>query len=294
MLPEKPYIEDTIVACATGGGVGGINVIRVSGIDAEKIAKKIIGDLPKPRIATYRKFRNKKKEIIDVGLIIFFPSPNSFTGESVVEFHSHGGSMLGELLIDEVVGLGARRAEPGEFSKRAFLNNKIDLIQAEAIADLISCVTPKSARAAVQSLSGTFSELIFELNTKLMNLRLFVEAAIDFPEEEIDFLSDQELINNIELCQELFKSTLDGATSGEILRNGVQVAIVGPPNAGKSSLFNHLAKSDKAIVTDIPGTTRDIFKISVDIDGLQVIFYDTAGIRDNPGDIEAEGIKRTK
>ena len=294
MLPEKPYIEDTIVACATSGGVGGINVIRVSGIDAEKIAKKIIGDLPKPRIATYRKFRNKKNEIIDMGLIIFFPSPNSFTGESVVEFHSHGGLLLGELLIDEIVGLGARRAEPGEFSKRAFLNNKIDLIQAEAIADLISCVTPKSARAAVQSLSGTFSELIFELNTKLMNLRLFVEAAIDFPEEEIDFLSDQELMNNIELCQELFKSTLDGAISGEILRNGVQVAIVGPPNAGKSSLFNHLAKSDKAIVTDIPGTTRDILKISVDIDGLQVIFYDTAGIRDNPDEIEAEGIKRTK
>jgi len=294
MLPEKPYIEDTIVACATGAGIGGINVIRVSGIDTEKIAKKLIGDLPGPRIATYRKFRNKKNEIIDMGLIIFFPSPNSFTGESVVEFHSHGGPLLREFLIDEIVGLGARRAEPGEFSKRAFLNNKIDLIQAEALADLISCVTTKSARAAVQSLSGTFSDLIFELNTKLMNLRLFVEAAIDFPEEEIDFLSDQELMNNIELCHELFKSTLDGATSGEILRNGVQVAIVGPPNAGKSSLFNYLAKSEKAIVTDIPGTTRDILKISVDIDGLQVIFYDTAGIRDNPDEIEAEGIKRTK
>ncbi len=294
MLPEKSYIEDTIVACATGGGIGGINVIRVSGIDAEIIAKKIIGDLPAPRIATYRKFRNKKNEIIDIGLIIFFPSPNSFTGESVVEFHSHGGPLLGELLIDEIVGLGARSAEPGEFSKRAFLNNKIDLIQAEALADLISCVTTKSVKAAVQSLSGTFSGLIFELNTKLTKLRLFVEAAIDFPEEEIDFLSDQELITNIELCQELFKSTLDGATSGEILRNGVQVAIVGPPNAGKSSLFNHLAKSDKAIVTDAPGTTRDILKITVDIDGLQVIFYDTAGIRDNPDEIEAEGIKRTK
>ena len=293
MPNERIYIEDTIVASASGNGSAGVNVIRVSGPDTEDIASILLKSLPEPRIASYTKFQNKKKETIDLGIALYFPAPNSYTGESILELHAHGGSIIGNSIIEEIISLGARQAQPGEFTKRAYLNGKIDLTQAEAVADLINSGTKRSAKAAIQSLTGKFSNLVKSLDEQLTKLRLFVEASIDFPEEDIDFLADEKLIDEISSCNSLYKSLISGASSGEILRNGVRVAIIGLPNAGKSSLLNLLSGSNKAIVTDIAGTTRDILNVSVDIDGILFDFFDTAGYRETPEKIEAEGIKRT-
>ena len=285
---------DTIVAPATPPGVGGIGIVRLSGDDAARIATKMLGDLPAPRQATLKSFRSAEGQEIDHGLALYFPAPNSFTGEDVVELHGHGGPVVLSMLVDAAISLGARRAEPGEFSKRAFLNDRLDLVQAEAIADLIGAGTSQAARAALRSLSGDFSDAVNDLVLKLTRLRVHVEAAIDFPEEEIDFLSDERLRERVEECDAAFAGLQQRATAGRVLRDGFQVVIVGRPNAGKSSLMNRLSGEDTAIVTEVAGTTRDILREHINIDGLAVELVDTAGLRENPGIVEAEGIRRAR
>jgi len=286
--------DDTIVAAATPPGVGGVGVVRISGKKTEYIARTLLGSLPEPRFAAYRVFRNAAGEKLDAGLALYFPAPNSFTGEAVLELHGHGGPFVISHLVDAVVDLGARRAAPGEFSQRAFLNDKLDLVQAEAIADLINAGTSQAARAALRSLSGTFSRAVDALAEQLVRLRMHVEAAIDFPEEEIDFLSDERLLSRLEECASAFTLLQEQAKQGRVLRDGFQVVIVGKPNAGKSSLLNLLSGQDAAIVTEIAGTTRDILREQIDIDGLAVELVDTAGLRENPDRIEEEGIRRAR
>ena len=269
-------------------------MVRLSGPDTEKIARRILGLLPEPRYATWVKMRGPDSELLDTGLALYFPAPSSFTGESVLELHGHGGPVVQSSLVDAAVELGCRRAEPGEFSRRAFLNDKLDLVQAEAIADLIGSGTAQAARAALRSMAGTFSKAVLQLQERLINLRLHVEAAIDFPEEEIDFLSDGELLQKIEACASEFATLKKEASVGRLLRDGFQIIIVGPPNAGKSSLLNLLSGQETAIVTEIAGTTRDILREQIDIDGLAVELIDTAGLRTNPGIVEAEGIRRAR
>ena len=285
---------DTIVASATPPGTGGIGIVRISGDQAERIARSILGSLPEPRTATYRLFSDACGQEIDAGLALYFPAPASFTGESVLELHGHGGPVVLSLLVDAVIALGARQAAPGEFSMRAFLNGKLDLVQAEAIADLINSGTAQAARAALRSLSGTFSASVARLAEQLIRLRLHVEAAIDFPEEEIDFLSDDTLLSRLEECAATFDALLQDARQGRVLRDGYQVVIVGKPNAGKSSLLNLLSGQEAAIVTEIAGTTRDILREQIDVDGLAVELVDTAGLRDDPDRVEEEGIRRAR
>jgi len=285
---------DTIVAAATPPGSGGIGIVRLSGAQTEEIARAMLGSLPEPRTATRRTIRDQHGKKIDAGLALYFPGRASFTGESVLELHGHGGPMLVSMLVDAAVELGARRAEPGEFTKRAFLNDKLDLAQAEAVADLIGSGTQQAARAALQSLSGAFSSAVNALAEQLVRLRMYVEAAIDFPEEEIDFLADAALQQRITECGDAFAILLDQAELGRVLRDGYRVAIVGKPNAGKSSLLNRLSGEEAAIVTEVAGTTRDILREQINIDGLAVELIDTAGLRDNPDRIEKEGIRRAR
>jgi tRNA modification GTPase len=285
---------DTIVAPATPPGTGGIAIVRVSGPDVETIARRVLGSLPEPRTATLRRFRDADGEIVDTGLALYFPAPASFTGESVLELHGHGGPVVVAMLVDAIVGCGARRAEPGEFSRRAFLNGKLDLAQAEAVIDLIGSGTSRAARAALRSLTGEFSRKVRALAEQLVALRMYVEAAIDFPEEEIDFLSDDALQERLEECGAAFGELLAAAQQGRVLRDGFQVVIVGRPNAGKSSLLNLLSGQDAAIVTEVAGTTRDVLREQIDIDGLAVELVDTAGLRDDTDRIEAEGIRRAR
>lgn len=285
---------DTIVSAATPPGTGGVSIVRLSGKDAATIGERMLGELPQPRLASLRRFSGPDGEPIDKGIALYFPAPGSFTGEPVVELHGHGGPLVVSLLVDAAVAFGARLAEPGEFSKRAFLNDKLDLAQAEAIADLIDSGTSQAARAALRSLSGEFSARVNELVALLTDLRVHVEAAIDFPEEEIDFLSDQALLARIEECAAAFETLQKTTAAGRVLRDGYQVVLVGKPNAGKSSLMNRLSGEDTAIVTEIAGTTRDILRENIDIDGLAVELVDTAGLRDNPDTIEKEGIRRAR
>ena len=268
--------------------------MRISGPETERIARAVLGSLPEPRTATYRSFRNPAGEKLDSGLALYFPAPASFTGESVLELHGHGGPVVISLLVDAVVELGARMAEPGEFSRRAFLNGKLDLVQAEAIADLIGSGTAQAARAALRSLSGAFSKRVDALAEQLIRLRMHVEAAIDFPEEEIDFLADDALVERLEECATAFAVLQAEAKQGRVLRDGFQVVIVGKPNAGKSSLLNLLSGQEAAIVTEVAGTTRDVLREQIDIDGLAVELVDTAGLRNDPDRIEAEGIRRAR
>lgn len=285
---------DTIVAAATPAGTGGVGVVRISGPATEAIARRMLGSLPEPRVATVRRFRNAVREPLDEGLALYFPAPASFTGESVLELHGHGGPVPVSMIVDAAVELGARLAEPGEFSKRAFLNGKLDLAQAEAVADLIGSGTEQAARAALRSLTGTFSSAVNALAEKLVRLRMHVEAAIDFPEEEIDFLSDKALVRRLDDCELAFDKLLAQTRQGRLLRDGYQVVIVGKPNAGKSSLLNLLSGQDAAIVTEVAGTTRDVLREQIDIDGLAVELVDTAGLRNDPDRIEAEGIRRAR
>ncbi len=294
-MSDKPdYLHDTIVAAATPAGVGGIGIVRISGPDVPQIAGKMLGGLPPPRVASLREFHDAAGEPIDTGLALYFPAPGSFTGEPVLELHGHGGPVVMALLVDAAVSLGSRQAEPGEFSKRAFLNDRLDLAQAEAIADLIGSGTAEAARAALRSLSGAFSAAVDALQERLIRLRLHVEAALDFPEEEIDFLSDEQLAARIDDCDAAFEALGEGARAGRLLRDGYQVVIVGRPNAGKSSLLNLLSGQEAAIVTEVAGTTRDILREQINVDGLLVELIDTAGLRDNPDQIEAEGIRRAR
>jgi tRNA modification GTPase len=286
--------RDTIAAAATPPGSSGIAVVRVSGPKTPQIAQLILGKVPKPRVATLSDFHGADGDRIDTGIALYFPAPHSFTGEDVLELHGHGGPVPVANLLDTAIALGARRAEPGEFTKRAFLNEKLDLVQAEAVADLVGSGSRQAARAALRSLSGEFSVAIGALQERLVQLRIHVEAAIDFPEEEIDFLADAGLRHAIDECAEAFVVLMWKAQSGSVLRDGYRMVIAGRPNAGKSSLLNCLSGEETAIVTEIAGTTRDILREHIDIDGLSVELVDTAGLRDNPDRIEAEGIRRAR
>jgi len=285
---------DTIVAAATPPGSGAVGIVRVSGDRSERIARRMLGSLPEPRAATYRDFRNAAGERVDAGIALYFPAPASFTGESVLELQGHGGPFVVSLLVDAAIEFGARQAMPGEFSRRAFLNDKLDLVQAEAIADLIGSGTAQAARAALRSLSGAFSKAVEALAEQLVRLRMHVEAAIDFPEEEVDFLSDKMLWRRVDECAQAFDALIASARQGRVLRDGYQVVIVGKPNAGKSSLLNLLSGQEAAIVTEVAGTTRDILREQIDIGGLAVELVDTAGLRDDPDRIEKEGIRRAR
>ncbi len=286
--------KDTIVAAATAPGRGGIGVVRVSGSLVPVIGVEVIGGLPAPRQVSLRQFRGGDGETIDVGIALYFPAPNSYTGDHVLELQGHGGPVLIETLIERVVSLGARRATPGEFTQRAYLNDKIDLAQAEAVADLIDAGSREAARAAMRSLQGEFSARIAALDEALINLRLYVEAAIDFPEEEVDFLADHELVERLDTVRTLFDEVQASARQGRLLRDGMTVVIAGPPNAGKSSLLNRLAGHDAAIVTDIAGTTRDVLRERIDVDGLPLHVLDTAGLRDAGDAVEEEGMRRAR
>lgn len=283
---------DTIAAIATAPGRGGVGIIRVSGGQAQAVAEKILGFIPKPRYAHYTPFKMSDDTVLDEGIALYFPNPHSFTGEDVLELQGHGGPVVLDLLLKEIVALGCRLARPGEFSERAFLNDKLDLAQAEAIADLIDSSSEQAARSALRSLQGEFSNKIQQLLDRLIHIRIYVEAAMDFPEEEIDFLSDGKVAAMLEEVDAQLKSVLQEANQGALLREGMNVVIAGRPNAGKSSLLNALAGNERAIVTDIAGTTRDILKEHIHIDGMPLHIIDTAGLREAPDKVEQIGIQR--
>jgi tRNA modification GTPase len=285
---------DTIAAIATPAGRGGIGVVRLSGPRVSAIAQEILGELPTPRRAALRIFRDANGEMLDGGLALYFPAPTSFTGEDVLELHGHGGPIVMDMILARTLELGARAAAPGEFSQRAFLNDKLDLSQAEAIADLIDSGSTEAARAALRSLQGEFSVAVHSLTDAVSETRMHVEAAIDFPEEEVDFLADRVLrdriVNAIDLCAQITAKARQGA----LLREGMTIVIAGRPNAGKSSLLNNLAGYDAAIVTDIPGTTRDVLRERIHIDGMPLHVADTAGLREEADIVETEGIRRAR
>jgi tRNA modification GTPase len=285
---------DTIVAAATPSGRGGIGVVRISGPKAPELAAVLVGALPAPRHATLARFLDRQGEPIDTGLALFFPAPHSYTGEHVLELHGHGGPQVLQALIERALELGARRARPGEFTERAFLNDKLDLAQAEAVADLIDAGSREAARAALRSLRGEFSAMVRGLTEAVTDLRTYVEAAIDFPEEEIDFLDDAALSGRFRAVEEHFAAVQESARVGRLLHDGMTVVIAGRPNAGKSSLLNRLAGYDAAIVTDIPGTTRDVLRERIHLDGLPLHVLDTAGLREGGDTIETEGMRRAR
>jgi tRNA modification GTPase len=287
-------LTDTIAAIATAPGRAGIGIVRVSGPQVPDIAVALLGALPRPRSAELHVFRDAVGATIDTGLVLYFAAPASFTGEPVLELHGHGGSVVLQLLLSRVLSLGARQARPGEFSERAFLNDKIDLAQAEAIADLIESATAQAARAAIRSLEGAFSTQVHHLVEALVDLRMFVEAAIDFPEEEIDFLADTGLQQRLQRLLAELRTMQEGAAQGQLLRDGMTLVIAGRPNAGKSSLLNALSGRDSAIVTGIPGTTRDVLREQIQLDGLPLHLLDTAGLHASTDPVEQAGMARTR
>jgi tRNA modification GTPase len=285
---------DTIVAAATPPGRGGIGIVRISGPGARAIAEAMLGRPPRPRYATSAAFKDAGGRDIDRGLALWFPGPRSYTGEDVLELHGHGGQVVMDLLVRRAVELGARPARPGEFSERAFLNDKLDLAQAEAIADLIDAGSAQAARAALASLSGEFSREVQGLAAQVMELRVFVEAAIDFPDEDVEFLASAEVQERLGDIAARFDRIRRAANQGRALSEGLSVVIAGRPNAGKSSLLNALAGHEAAIVTGIPGTTRDVLRERIAIDGLPIHVIDTAGLRDTADAVEVEGVRRAR
>ncbi len=284
--------QDTIAAVATPPGRGGVGIVRVSGPLCKQLAQQLLSMTLTPRYAHYLPFLDLQGEVIDEGLAIFFPGPNSFTGEDVLEFQGHGGPMLLDRLLENLLAAGVRLAQPGEFSQRAFLNDKMDLAQAEAIADLIDATSRQAADNALKSLQGVFSQKVHALVDKLIHLRMYVEAAIDFPEEEIDFISDGKVKKDLQTIIKQLAAVKNEAQQGCLMREGMNVVLAGRPNAGKSSLMNALAGYDKALVTEIAGTTRDVLKEHLHIDGMPLHLIDTAGLRETEDLVERLGVER--
>jgi len=284
--------QDTIAAIATPPGNGGVGIIRISGALVTEIAKRLLNKSLIPRHALFTSFIDEQGCIIDSGISLYFPAPASYTGEDILELQGHGGSVVLDMLLRRVLSLGARLANPGEFTERAFLNNKLDLAQAEAVADLIESSTEQSVRSAQKSMQGVFSQQINELVTELTELRIYIEAAIDFVDEEIDFLTDGVVENRIIRLLHSLEKILKTAQQGRLLRDGMTVVLVGKPNAGKSSLLNALTGHEAAIVTEIAGTTRDVLREHIQLDGMPLHIIDTAGLRDSDNLIEKEGMRR--
>lgn len=290
-MPDTLYRQDTIAALATPPGRGGVGIIRVSGPACRAIAEAMLSHLPAPRQAHYGPFRGETT-ILDEGIALYFPGPHSFTGEDVLELQGHGGPVIMDLLLERCVQLGARLARPGEFSERAFLNDKLDLAQAEAIADLIEASSRAAAENALRSLQGEFSHRVHALVQRLIELRIYVEAAIDFPEEEIDFLGDGKVADMLQAVTTELGQVRAAAGQGALMREGMNVVIAGRPNAGKSSLLNALTEQETAIVTAIEGTTRDVLREQIHLDGMPLHIIDTAGLRDTPDAVEKIGVAR--
>lgn len=283
---------DTIAAIATPPGKGGIGIVRVSGPQVRQIMQTLFNKELPPRRAELLPFKNAEGEVLDRGIALFFEAPHSYTGEDVLELQGHGGPVVLDLVLQHVLNLDARRARPGEFTERAFLNDKMDLAQAEAVIDLIESSSEQGVKAAARSLEGEFSKVIQQLLGNLIQIRIYIEAALDFPEEEIDFLSDKQFHGNIASLRKDIENVLATARQGRLLKEGLNVVILGRPNAGKSSLLNRLTGRDSAIVTEIPGTTRDVLREHIHIDGLPLHVIDTAGLRESGDLIEQEGVKR--
>ncbi len=286
-------LKDTIAAVATAPGRGGIGVVRVSGSQAASIAHAVLGVVPAPRHASFKNFLDADGNLIDQGIAIYFPNPHSYTGEDVLELQGHGGSAVLQCLLQRCLSLGARLANPGEFTQRAWLNDKLDLAQAEAVADLIEASTAEATQSAVRSLAGVFSQHIQALRQRLIDLRLYIEACLDFPEEDIDFISQGRVAEKLETIVTELNAVFAGANQGKILREGLHVVLIGQPNVGKSSLLNQLSGEDVAIVTPVAGTTRDTLKSSIHINGVPLHIIDTAGLRETEDEVESHGILRT-
>jgi tRNA modification GTPase len=293
-MPSGEVLRDTIAAIATPPGRGGIGIVRISGPAVARIAKQVVGSLPRPREAAKARFRAADGEPVDEGIALYFPAPHSYTGEEVLELQGHGGPVVMQALLSACVDAGARLADPGEFTRRAFLEGRLDLAQAESVADLIDASSREAARSALRSLSGEFSAAIEALRSQLVELRALTEAQLDFPEEELDALHRDDAARRLARIRASLEEVLEKSRQGALLRSGVHAVLAGPPNVGKSSLLNRLAGEERAIVTPIPGTTRDVLREPVQIDGVPLVLADTAGLRASGDEIERLGMERTR